>query len=293
MSVTYVLYNPLAANGRGNENAHRIEEVFPDCELVYKDITVIEDLADYVDGIPDDIRVVVSGGDGTLNRLANQYSGRDPKREIIYFPSGSGNDFMADILSHDAPGSRYVLLNEYLKDLPTVEVKGNEYYFVNGIGYGIDGYCCEEGDKIREKTPGKAVNYTAIALKGAFFFYHPTNATVTVDGVVHKYERVWLAPVMNGRFYGGGMMIAPDQDRLNKERSCSVVVAHNLSRLKLLILFKQIFSGTHVKNKDVIDVLTGHEITVEFDRPTALQIDGETVTGVLSYKTKSKIAAKK
>ena len=27
----------------------------------------------------------------------------------------------------------------------------------------------------------------------------------------------------------------------------------------------------------------GHEITVKFDRPTALQIDGETISGVTEY----------
>ena len=39
-------------------------------------------------------------------------------------------------------------------------------------------------------------------------------------------------------------------------------------------------------------MLVGHEITVEFDRPCALQIDGETVLGVTSYTVKSKVAAR-
>ncbi len=36
------------------------------------------------------------------------------------------------------------------------------------------------------------------------------------------------------------------------------------------------------------DIRTGHEITVEFDRPTALQIDGETITNVTTYTVKAK-----
>jgi diacylglycerol kinase family enzyme len=34
----------------------------------------------------------------------------------------------------------------------------------------------------------------------------------------------------------------------------------------------------------VVEVLTGQDITVEFDRPAPLQIDGETIPGVSSYR---------
>lgn len=36
-----------------------------------------------------------------------------------------------------------------------------------------------------------------------------------------------------------------------------------------------------------VDILKGREITVEFDRPTALQIDGETILGVTSYTARA------
>ena len=34
----------------------------------------------------------------------------------------------------------------------------------------------------------------------------------------------------------------------------------------------------------MVDVLTGHHIRVEFDRPTPLQIDGETIPDVTFYE---------
>ena len=37
----------------------------------------------------------------------------------------------------------------------------------------------------------------------------------------------------------------------------------------------------------MVKVFTGKEITVKFDRPCALQIDGETVLGVTEYKVKA------
>ena len=87
---------------------------------------------------------------------------------------------------------------------------------------------------------------------------------------------------MNGRFYGGGMMCAPDQQRQNNQ-TLSLVLMHGAGRIKTLILFPSIFKGKHIKNKKQVTVLTGKNITVEFDRPTPLQIDGETVKNVTSY----------
>ena len=49
------------------------------------------------------------------------------------------------------------------------------------------------------------------------------------------------------------------------------------------MIFPSIFKGEHIKHQRVVHVLTGHTITVEFDRPTALQIDGETILGVTKY----------
>jgi hypothetical protein len=39
-------------------------------------------------------------------------------------------------------------------------------------------------------------------------------------------------------------------------------------------------------------VIEGKEITVEFDKPCALQIDGETILGVTSYTARAKVPAK-
>ena len=86
---------------------------------------------------------------------------------------------------------------------------------------------------------------------------------------------------MNGRYYGGGMNIAPEQNRLSSELSLSII--HNSSKLETLMIFPKIFKGTHVNNKKISTILTGKKITVSFDIPTALQIDGETVVDVSSY----------
>ena len=279
--MTRVLYNPLANNRRGLANAKQIETVLAGEALTFVDVTEIETLSAYLAEIPAEERVVLAGGDGTINRFINDLDGKAPARDIYYFPAGSGNDFMADIkLQSGAEG--LILLNPYLKDLPTVTIDGKTRYFLNGIGFGIDGYCCEEGDKKRAKSD-KPVNYTAIAIKGLLFAFKPVRATVTVDGKTYEYKKVWIAPTMNGRFYGGGMMVAPAQDRLSVDGALSTVLLYGKGKLKTLMLFPSIFKGEHIKYTDMVTIHTGHEITVTFDRPCALQIDGETVLGVTSY----------
>ena len=285
-----VLFNPNAGNGTGAAEAEKLRDILKGDELTFTDITSLNGYAEFLAGLSDDERLVLAGGDGTLNRFINDTDGLDVGRDVYYFAAGSGNDFAHDLgkAKDDAP----FVITEYLKDLPTVTVKGKAYKFLNGVGYGIDGYCCEVGDKQRE-TSDKPVNYTAIAIKGLLFHFKPCNAKITVDGVEHTYNKVWLAPTMNGRFYGGGMMPTPDQDRLGKDKTVSCMVFYGSGKLKTLAVFPSIFKGEHVKHKEMIEILTGHDIKVEFDRPTALQIDGETILGVTEYEAVSaKVPAK-
>ncbi len=286
----YVLYNTLSRNKQGLEYSRLLlgNSVPADAQMV--DLSTITSYADFWANVDlENDTVVLSGGDGTLNRFVNENVGLTLPKNLFYFASGSGNDFKKDVASDDTV---LIPLHQYIKDLPTVTVNGKTSYFINGIGYGIDGYCCEEGDRLKEKSD-KPVNYTSIAIKGLLFHFKPRNARVTVDGVTKEYKRVWIAPTMKGRYYGGGMMVAPLQDRFDPEGKVSFAPLYNSGALKTLMVFPSIFKGEHVKHTKLVEILRGHEITVEFDRPTSLQIDGETVLGVTSYTVKTGKTANK
>ena len=279
--MTYhILFNPLAGNGKGEERAKRLETLLTDGARCYHDLTKLNGYAPLFRTLePQDV-LVLTGGDGTINRFLNEADYDAFKNEILYYATGSGNDFLHDL---DKPADAAPFsLRPYLKNLPSVTVNGQTRRFLNGIGYGIDGYCCEKGDELRGKGNGE-VNYTAIAIKGLLFHYKPTGATITVDGVEHRFEKVWLAPTMIGRYYGGGMMPTPEQDRLNGDGAGSVMVYYGSGKLKSLAVFPSIFKGEHIKNSEMVAVLSGRSITVCFDEPRPLQIDGETVPGVREY----------
>ena len=275
MSKGYVIYNPLAGNGKAKEDSQLLQMVL-DEQLEYYDMTRITNYAAFISGMEKEDYLVIVGGDGTLNRFVNDTDGLEIAHEILYFPTGTGNDFAKDMGMGENPHS----ITAYLKDLPTVEVNGKRYRFINGVGFGIDGYCCEVGDELR-KIPGKKVNYAGIAIKGLLLYFAPRNAKVIVDGKKYVYKKVWIAPTMHGKFYGGGMIPTPKQDR--DSGKLSLMLFHGAGRIRTLCVFPSIFKGEHVKHTKMVAVHTGKEITVEFDRPTPLQIDGETILGVTQY----------
>ena len=273
--MKYYLYNSLSNNGIKPEFLEIVER------LENTEIKEIIDLdyQEFLKNLKEEDEIVIVGGDGTLNYFVNEIKDLEINNKIYYRASGTGNDFMHDIEKIDG---EEILINQYVHNLPTVYVKDVERKFLNGVGYGIDGYCCEVADEIKKKTPNKKINYTGIAIKGLLFHFKSATATITVDGREYVHENVWIAPTMKGRFYGGGMMVAPNQDRLSGE--VSVVVYHAKSRLKALMSFPSIFKGEHIKKEKMVSIYTGKEITVKFDHSCALQIDGETVLDVTEYK---------
>ncbi len=283
MKKYLVLYNPLAKKGKGQATAEKLAELFKDAEVVFRDLTAVEDLGKLMNETPEETEIVFSGGDGTLNRVINMMDKAGVTRKVLYYAAGTGNDFMND-LNKPADAEPFAI-NEYLEGLPTVRVNDITCKFINGIGFGLDGYCCEESDRLHAL--GKSKSYTLIAAEGLLGKYKPTNATVTLDGVTRTYERVYMAPTMFGRFFGGGVQITPHQDRKDPKHQVTNVIVHGVSRVKALMIFLKVVAGKGDRYPQYLDYHVCDSAKVVFDRPTALQIDGETVTNVLSYEVES------
>lgn len=276
----YALYNPFSGSGDAKEKVELLVSHYEN-EVRVQSITDIQDYASFFRAMNPEDAVIICGGDGTLNRFINDTEGLTIENDILYYAVGTGNDFLRD-LGKDA-GAEPFSVKEYIRNLPVVTVNGSTHRFLNNVGFGIDGYCCEIGDA--QKAKGLTdINYTAIAIKGLLFHYKTTSATVTVDGESFRYENVWLAPTMKGRFYGGGMMPTPKQDRNDPEGKISIMIYHAKSKLRALTVFPSLFKGEHVQKDRMVAIHSGKDISVVFDRPTALQIDGETILGVTEYR---------
>lgn len=265
--MRYYLLNPLSNNG--------IKPINFDKDFI--DITKI-DAEDFFSKLNKEDEVVIIGGDGTLNHLANDIYDLKVTNNIYLYPNGSGNDLIKDI---NGKLNEENLINNYLINLPLAKVNGRELRFINDMGFGLDGFCCEEADKLRKISPQKKINYVAIALRGLLRDYKSKHATITVDDKTYEFDNVWLAPTMKGRYYGGGVKIAPNQDR--NSDLLTLVIYHTKSKFKSMVFFPTIFTGDHIKKKDMISVFTGKKIHVKFSSPCAAQIDGETILNVEEY----------
>lgn len=274
--MVYILYNPNSNCGNDVDNTvNRVKSKYK--ERVVNNILEIDDLKAYFSAMSENDEVVLIGGDGTLNVVLNKLKGFEIKNNFYLYKGGTGNDFLRDICGSGFENNELVQINDYIDNLPVVTVNGKEYLFVNNVGYGIDGKVCTAAEDLRAK--GKqSINYTTLAIKLLLTSYKPNGAKVTVDGKTKNYKKVWMAPVMNGLFYGGGMMPCPKQDRASDFISCCVV--HSTNALQTLVIFPSIFKGEHVKYKSKVVELSGKEIKVEFDAPQDVQIDGETIRDV-------------
>ena len=183
--MTHILYNPFSGNGEGKVRAEEVKKFYEGKETEFVDMTSV-DYGAFFAGLPEGDDICICGGDGTLNRFVNDTDGIEKKCDIFYFATGTGSDFWHEL--GYKPGDAPIKVNEYLADLPIVEIAGKRMRVLNGVGYGIDGYCCEVADVIREKDPGSKINYAGIAIKGLLFHFKPVRATVTVDGVEHVIE---------------------------------------------------------------------------------------------------------
>lgn len=278
--MNYLLYNPKANNENNDLN------VIPGTEEMekrgLKKINLIGlDIATFCESLTEGDRVLICGGDGTLHHFANNAYGLEFPCPVCAVRSGTGNDFLNDI--GQVNNTAQVDIRPYLRNLPEVYINGETCRrFINGTGLGVDGAVCRGVEEFKKKTNKKKANYTLIALKELLYNYKRPDAKITVDGVTREYTKMWAACVMKGKYFGGGMMIAPGQDRTTGK--ISIMAMHGGSRAKTLGVFLKVFKGTHVKHTDMVEIYEGYDVLVEFSEPCSLQVDGEVYNDVLTYR---------
>ena len=73
----------------------------------------------------------------------------------FFMRSGTGNDFFRSISKRN----KIILVNDYIKYLPKVNINGLDLKYLNGIGIGLDGYV---GNQIKNKTSSKMLLHSFI-----------------------------------------------------------------------------------------------------------------------------------
>ena len=263
-----LLYNPLSRNGN---NPKFIQKIAKHLEkqgktVVKQDILDIEDVTDFISKLHPEDRVILVGGDGTLNHLVNRIYGIKYPQSLYMYQAGTGNDFIRSLKTKD----KVVLIKPYLDKLPTITYQSITKRFVNGAGLGLDGFVIHLVSNSKYKK--NKINYFRHSLEG-FRKFKSVSGTFTVDGKTYTEKKIWFASALNAPYQGGGMKMAPQADR--NDGYLDLLVIKNMPKLLLFVIFPTIYFGIHPCFKKYVKIYRGKHITVHVDRPTYIQVDGE------------------
>ena len=269
-----ILYNPLSKNNKGNVQTHKLIRHYKKNNIPFrlKSIVKIADMKEYLEKKQDIDKVILLGGDGTINRFVNNTIDYNIKQDIYLKKNGSGNDYLRSLKRNDR-SSQYIMEATYDTGLKT--------HYINGIGIGLDGYV---GYLIEKSGKKGKFSYFFNTLKG-LIKYIPEPLTLVVDGEEHKFKKAYIVAINNGRYFGGGMKVAPDADITDE--NLDIIVLHTISKLMVLPIFFTIYAGKHRMFKKYVFYKKGKHIKATFTTPQISQADGENYYDVTSIETMS------
>ncbi len=265
------IVNPEAGKGKGSRYIEEIKDLFKSRNDEYIiEITEFPGHATHIAKRYSEVRDLIIysvGGDGTLNEVLNGIDVNSNSLGII--PAGSGNDFFRSIsgISEKNILARTINGKEQYFDLGTV----NDIFFLNVASVGIDAEVVQNSEKFKKIPfiPGLFAYIMGIFF--TVFKFRSSNLKINIDGNEFL-RRTLLLAVANGKYYGGGMKLAPRADL--QDGYFDIYHVDNLSPLKILLLFPKLIKGTHENLKEV-SYFKGKNVRILSDNDISLNIDGE------------------
>lgn len=275
-----LLYNPLSRNGK---NPKFIEKIVNHLKkegkaVVSYSLLDIDDVEAFASECHEDDRIIIVGGDGTINHLANRIYDLNIKQDIFMYQAGTGNDFVRSLKTKEL----VVPIKEHIKKLPLCKVNGKSRHFLNGAGAGLDGFVGHLVNTSKYKK--NKLNYFRHAFEG-FAKFKPIAATITIDDKIIQEKKLWFISAMHGAYFGGGMKIAPKAHR--KDAHLDLVIVKNVPKWILILIFPTIYFGGHIIFKKWVQIYHGQKIVVKLDEPTYVQIDGDVEYPVELFEVES------
>ncbi|APS00293.1 diacylglycerol/lipid kinase family protein [Pajaroellobacter abortibovis] len=233
--------------------------------------------------------LALAGGDGTLNEAIQAYVDAQGEFQqgppLALIPIGTGNDFCKTIgipkdLRTALVRLKYPLfrwIDVGLLTYANFDQTTSHRAFLNMASFGIGGHV-DRMVKQSSKWLGGRLSFFAATLH-ALMDDENASVRVKVDGRQWLHGPVLNVAIANGRFFGGGMMIAPQADPAD---GCFDVVAlKDISRWKALVLTPRVYRGTHLHRRASIpevEWIRGSEVEVEVEGSSVLMdVDGELI----------------
>lgn len=279
-----IIINPFSGNGLGLKTWMKVQSELNrrGTEYIYKKTTrggEAYELA--VKLVKQDLvkRIIVIGGDGTINETAGGLVYADGASSCILgvIPAGTGNDFAKahGIPSNPVEALELALSQGRVKRIDLIQTD-NGTIAINNLGAGFDGLVAKLTNEASYKKHlnrlrlGKLSYF--ITMLRVFGTYKPSTIWLTVDGITHELPNTWLAATANSPFYGGSMQICPQA--LVDDGWLDVIVIRSPRRWNLLSIMFSVYAGKHTSHP-AVTFYQGRSVSIRSEVPLLLQADGE------------------
>jgi diacylglycerol kinase (ATP) len=202
-------------------------------------------------------KLIVAGGDGTTSEVVSGVlgAGLGKQTEIAALPLGTGGDLARSLgTARDLDTAIEALHSGVSRRVDAGRIRhlGRDgetrtSYFLNVASLGVSGLV-DELVNASSKRLGGTASFLMGTLRG-FARYQPREVRLLLDGECIFEGRLTLAAAGNGRFFGGGMQVAPRAELDSGE--LEVVVIDEMSKLALVRYLPSFRRGTHEQNEHV------------------------------------------
>ena len=215
--------------------------------------------------------IIIGGGDGSVSSSVDSLAHHDATLGLL--PLGTANDFARTLaIPTGLESACENIARGKVVDVDLGLCGDNYYVNLASVGLGVE-VTRSLSPELKKRAGALAYPMAAI---GAFFRHEPFGARLTFpdgDHEPHEYDRLLQVAVGNGRFYGGGLVVAPSSGIDDGELDVYTI---SLGRRRDLFgIARYLRSGDFV-NSEGVDHFRTARVLLETEPPEMhVNIDGE------------------
>lgn len=272
MEKVLLIYNPRSGNGLFRTHLDKVIDVFQKKRMLIVPVrvdrsSIMREMFQMAKR-EEFSKIIVAGGDGTINVAVNGMINNGVNLPLAIFPSGTANDFAHyfEIPLNIREMIEIATLENYTySDIGCVNGK----YFVNVAAMGFLVDVGQRTDPNIKNTLGVMSYY----LKGVSEFPKLKPIRIKIESAEYSgVEKMYFMLVMNGKSAGGFKRVAPSAS-IN-DGMLDVLLFREMPITELPGLLVNFMQGNHSENKNVIFFKT-RELFLETDEDIGTDVDGE------------------
>lgn len=273
----YILCNPTAGGGRALEHLKRLEAHMKEACLEYE-IGLTKYHKHAVELVKEAVAkgftsIYTLGGDGTVFEAVNGLAKTGKFGEVAmgFLPGGTGNDLARSIQLPRDPVEAFKAMQAGRTEVLDLWMANGEY-FINVFGLGLDTDLVGWATKTKKLLKGMPAYILALLL--TLFGFKSKKIRLIVDGKELNREAL-VVTASNGRFYGGGILVAPDAHV--SDGKLELIIISRVMKLRIPLLLSKYIAGRHIKEVKECEYLRAGSITIEsgMKAPVRCETDGE------------------